>query len=193
MGLHIDFVVDSSVERRDRNNLGTTELGGFFELIMAEGRGVLDWKQHYVAWVLTLMTAVRSGSLTVVRGYYDDETGEPLTLRWSDVQFKTMNDGIGCVITFRPAKGHHDAHRDVNIEGRRDFIMTPLCKNFHLDVGALLFELAVQRGLFLHSLDELLDGDISRAKLDPTVARQAVFITAGSKGMHSPRRAHTQY
>jgi hypothetical protein len=191
---HIDSIVDQqnlSVEHREKNNLGTAELGEFFDIVMAEGRGVNNWKQHYVAWVLTLMTAVRPGSLTVVRGYFDDETGEPLTLRWSDVQFKTMNDGIGCLITLRSAKGHHDLSRDVNVEGRRDFIMTPTRKDFHLDVSALLFGLAVQRGLFLESVDQLLSGDLSQARLDPTVAQQAVFITAGPKGMHPPRRAHT--
>ncbi|KAF2733772.1 hypothetical protein EJ04DRAFT_553107 [Polyplosphaeria fusca] len=54
---------------REKNNLTDAELGLFFQEVMRTTHGVLNIKQHYVAWVLAYITGARPGSFTVSHGY----------------------------------------------------------------------------------------------------------------------------
>jgi hypothetical protein len=98
----------------EKNNLTDTELSMMFRVVMDDSlKGVENYYQHYVVWVLAWVTATRPGSLTVSPGrcfdlpagygiYADNVTvgyaatdtlangkarGFDETLRWSDVEF----------------------------------------------------------------------------------------------------------
>ncbi|EUC50907.1 hypothetical protein COCMIDRAFT_21622 [Bipolaris oryzae ATCC 44560] len=183
-----------STENRVKNNLGALEVELFFNQIMLESKRIANWKQHYVAWVLAFITGARPGSFTVSSRY---RQGAPMggavsdsllprteshTLRWSDVVFERMTEDIACSITFRFNKGYQDPYRRTYVEGRRHWFFAPKHQALHLDVSILMFLLAFERGLFVESLDDLLNGTARFIKKNSVVDKQAVFVSADKNG-----------
>lgn len=193
------FKESLSVETRAKNNLGEQELELFYNYIMEQKRRVNSFKQHYVGWVISFITAARPGSFTVTQGY---NKGAPIggsisaqlpprkeshTLRWKDIEFRRMNNGkIACLLTFRFSKGHQDPHKRTYVHARRQFFFAPKQNNIHLDLSALLFALAYERGLFTKTLDELLTGNELMIAIKPEIAEQAVMVGADTRGAYFP-------
>lgn len=105
-----------ATSHRHKSFLGSSELHLLFRNLLKLQFGVENARQHYVAWVMSYMTSVRPGSITVAPGY---EKGAPLgaeglvrdedaTLRWKDCRFVQLDgiSGIAVQITFRYLKGH---------------------------------------------------------------------------------------
>lgn len=197
---HIHMVAvnqELSTDLREKNNLGEFELELFFNQLMLENTRIDNWKQHYIAWVLSFITGARPGSISVTPHYRKGAAmggavsdsmptrSESHTLRWSDVTFERMKDGIACHIIFRFMKGHQDPHRQQYIMGQREWFFPPKTTRLHLDVSILMFVLAFERGLFVESLDELLKGTLRYIKKDKTVDQQAVFVSADTNGESS--------
>lgn len=195
---HIHMVAvkqNLSTEFREKNNLGEFELGMFYNQIMLEEHKRIDnFKQHYTAWVLSFITGARPGSFTV-SPYY--RKGAPLggavsdsmparaeshTLRWSDITFERMKNGIACRLTFRFLKGYQHPYRAQYVMGSREWFFPPKKTQLHLDVSLLLFLLAVERGLFKGSWEEILSGSDHIIKKNKDVDRQAVFVSADTNG-----------
>lgn len=120
--------------------------------------GLDNWKQHYAAWLLSYITSVRPGSITVSPGY---ERGAELgaahlrreddeTLRWQDVTFFRMEgvEGISVRISFGYLKNSRDLHRQCQQDGQKKptFLPTRGAK-YELDLSAILLGLAFSRGL----------------------------------------------
>jgi hypothetical protein len=128
-----------STEHRPKNNLGEFELRMFLDQIKLEQKRVHNLKQHYVAWVLAFITGARPGSFTVASRYRKGSSmggaasehvprrSESHTLRWSDIDFHRMQQGIACNLTFRFNKGHQDPYKLQNayVEGRREWFFHP--------------------------------------------------------------------
>ena len=118
-----------SIEWREKNNLGDLELDLLWNYVKNIKVGRVNFKQHYLAWVLAWITGVRPGSYTICSGY---EKGALLadgtrrmtheTLLWSDCQFFRDDNGeIGIQITFRYSKGFRSPHTQKLVEGARTF------------------------------------------------------------------------
>jgi hypothetical protein len=107
----------------DKDEIADSELALILETVKSlhTSPGFDNIRQHYTAWVLSYITAVRPGSITVVGGF---EQGAPMssaqgsavykeepTLTRSDVEFQRFPSGIGCTITFRFLKGHRGPNK----------------------------------------------------------------------------------
>lgn len=131
----------------EKNELTDSELALFYAEIckLKHQPGYDNWRQHYVAWLLTYITGVRPGSLTVSCGYEkgaivaEEEPpvrrAEDQCLRWKHVEFERFAHGIGAKITFYFLKGHRNEH----VQAR-----TRLCKFFPSSL-LLLVSYAIQR------------------------------------------------
>jgi hypothetical protein len=86
------------VTRMEKNNLTDTELELFWQYTKSQRDANLQ--QHYLAYILTYITSIRPGSISlsdggekdIARGIMRDET-----LRWSDVDFFNTPDGRGMI------------------------------------------------------------------------------------------------
>jgi len=202
---HIHYIAvkqQLSTEHRDKNNLGELELEMFLDQIKLEHRRVANLKQHYVAWVLAFMTGSRPGSFTVSSRY---RKGAPMggaaagavptrseshTLRWSDIDFFRMPQGIACNLKFRFTKGHQDVHAKEYVLGKREWLFIPKNKDTYLDLSVLMFLLAYERGLFQDPIHVLLGGENRKIGKDPDVNKQAVFVSANTEGKNSCDRGY---
>ena len=151
---HIHMVAveqDLPTGSREKNELGGFELGLMYMEAMALQEGVLQTKQHYLAWVLAYITGARPGTFTVGTGYHK---GAPLggamshtmptravshTLRWADIKFEKLEQEYCCILTFCFLKGSHDKYKEDNLDGSREFFFAPKQERLHLDLSALLF------------------------------------------------------
>ena len=174
---------------REKCNLTDMELELLFRGVMGKSASTSNWKQHYLAWLLIWTCSVRPGSFTVCPGY---ERGASLgaegftrqedeTLRWSDVAFLRINDGVIVQISFRYTKGQRNPYTRKLLFGNKKFTFLPSSGNrYHLDVGTVLTAIALQRRLFhpILSWDELLTSQLFNIPKDPTVNQQAVFLAS---------------
>jgi hypothetical protein len=183
-------------EVRAKNILTDSELELFFAQIMRETQRVASWKQTYVACVLAYITAARPGSFLVTKGYSQGapmggaggvglHRAESHTLRWKDIEWIRELNGIAANITFRFAKGHQDRYHKTYINSKRDMFLAPKCARLFLDLSLLLFGLAVERGLFIEPLDQLLNGNDFYPKLDRAIGEQAVFAALDTNSKFS--------
>ncbi|RAR16573.1 hypothetical protein DDE83_000140 [Stemphylium lycopersici] len=184
-----------STENRKKNNLGEFELELFWGQIQVEQKKLANLKQHYVAWVLAFITGARPGSFTVSSRYRKGASmggavsasvpprQESHTLRWSDVTFERMGQGISCGVVFRFNKGHQDPYRSSYVEGKREWFFPPKQQLLHLDLSLLLFLLAYERGLFKEDLQALLSGNKRKIDKREEINTQAVFVSADTKDM----------
>ncbi|KAI4930244.1 hypothetical protein J4E85_004869 [Alternaria conjuncta] len=194
---HIHMVAveqDLPTGSREKNELGEFELGLMYMEAMALQEGVLQTKQHYLAWVLAYITGARPGTFTVGTGYHK---GAPLgsamshtmptravshTLRWADIKFDKFEQEYCCILTFRFLKGSHDKYKEGNLDGSREFFFAPKQERLHLDLSALLFGEAYTRGLFVDPLDILLsDTSLHFPTIRSEVATQAVFLAPNTE------------
>ncbi|KAI4632839.1 hypothetical protein J4E80_000197 [Alternaria sp. BMP 0032] len=194
---HIHMVAveqDLPTGSREKNELGGFELGLMYMEAMALQEGVLQTKQHYLAWVLAYITGARPGTFTVGTGYHK---GAPLggamshtmptravshTLRWADIKFEKFEQEYCCILTFCFLKGSHDKYKEDNLDGSREFFFAPKQERLHLDLSALLFGEAYTRGLFVDPLDVLLSDTSPRfPTIRLEVATQAVFLAANTE------------
>jgi hypothetical protein len=117
---------DLSVAFRPKNNLGDLELAMFFSTIRRETVGVDNWQQHFVAWILSYITAARPGSFTVGPGYKKGASlglqttkvrVEDETLRWQHCQWFYIGDSIGVRVRSHFTKGYRNPHSSSNRDG----------------------------------------------------------------------------
>jgi hypothetical protein len=118
---------DLSVAFRPKNDLGDLELAMFYSTIRRETVGVDNWQQHFVAWMLSYITAARPGSFTVGPGYEKGASlglqqttkvrAEDETLRWQHCQWFYTGDSIGVPVRFYFIKGYRNPHSSSNRDG----------------------------------------------------------------------------
>jgi len=72
------------------------------------------------------------------------------------------------------------------VQGTRHVFLPPKQRRLHLDLSALLFGLAYERGLFTKPLEDLLHGDELFIATNKDVAEQAVFVAADTQGILFP-------
>ncbi|KAF7943856.1 uncharacterized protein EAE97_005926 [Botrytis byssoidea] len=141
-----------ATENRQKNNLGDTELEVMYNYSIKQADSNL--LQHYFAYLVTFITSVRPGSITVCPNYEANKEKGILideTLRWSDVEFYVYpgNRGIAVRIFFRFVKGYRDPHGKSRFDPQRTFTFLPIkTTRYHLDAAFVLTGLAFQRGLF---------------------------------------------
>lgn len=193
---HIHMVAtkfELSQEAREKNLLTSSELDLFYQQIMHEIRRIPAWKHCYAAFLLAYMTAVRPGSFVVTKGYTSGtrlggaggagmKRAETHTLFWKDVSWLRMRNGIACKITFRYSKGHQDPYRQQYIEGARSVFLPPKSRRLHLDLSAVLFCIAYERGVFKKPLEEILNGNEKIIATNARVCQEAVFVGADTQG-----------
>ncbi|KAF7886788.1 uncharacterized protein EAF02_003435 [Botrytis sinoallii] len=141
-----------STEGHLKNNLNDVKLEVIYNYTTKEEDANLQ--QHYFAYLVTYITSVRPGSITVCAGYEADPERNILvdeTLRWSDVDFYITpgNRGIAVRLLFRYIKGYRDPHGKLRFDPQRTFKFLPTkTTRYHLDLTFILTGLAFQRGLF---------------------------------------------
>ncbi|KAK6429522.1 hypothetical protein LTR95_014330 [Oleoguttula sp. CCFEE 5521] len=196
------LMYDFSSVWREKNNLTDLELNLFWDYINKVQDGRENWKQHYVAWVLVWISAVRPGSFTVCPGYEKgalraDGTKRTVdeTLYFRDLQFfRTEDSGIGVKITFRYSKGFRNPASQKNVEGTRVVTIFPLNgRRHHLDLALLLTSLAWSRGAFTAaSVRELYESNLLFLPMNSEVAEQPVFVASNQASDLIPTRAMTE-
>jgi hypothetical protein len=188
---------------REKKDLTTAELQLFWQHIQTLKIGRQNWHQHFIAWLLTLVTSARPGSYTVCPGY---EKGsriakgffrtEDETLRWSDCVFTRHEDseggGISVTITFRYLKGFRVSHQQKQLSGIRVFRILPLSNNqYHIDLALHILALAFSRGLFpFQSVEELFASRLRTVPQVPEVSRLPVFVKSNQAGELSSEPMH---
>ncbi|KAK7180359.1 hypothetical protein DPSP01_013128 [Paraphaeosphaeria sporulosa] len=188
-----------SNERWQKNNLSDGELALIFQQIMDQRYDVPNLKQHWAAILLAWTTAARPSSFAVAVGY---EKGASLgipgkfraddeTLRWSDVNFVHAKGGIAVQVTFRFHKGYRNPLQEKSKDASRTFIFLPTrAERLEFDLALILLGLAVERGLFVSSIEDILaggDGGVFVEK-HTHIARQAVFVAAKQNGDIDPEK-----
>lgn len=58
-----------STSHYQKNDLSEMELSLMFKKMQTMTTGVENWKQHFIAWLMTYVCSVRPGSITVAPGY----------------------------------------------------------------------------------------------------------------------------
>ncbi|KAF2733773.1 hypothetical protein EJ04DRAFT_564779 [Polyplosphaeria fusca] len=101
-----------------------------------------------------------------------------------------MKDGrISAELLLRYIEGHWNPYARNHTSGARTFTFLPTNgSRYEFDLSALLFGLVYNRGLFVQSLDEILDGDDRYLKVHQTVADQAVFVSSDQSSGILPNR-----
>ncbi|TGO15992.1 hypothetical protein BTUL_0033g00300 [Botrytis tulipae] len=135
-----------ATENRQKNNPGDTELEVMYNYSIKQADSNL--LQHYFAYLVTFITSVRPGSITVCPNYEANKEKGILideTLIWSDVEFYVSL----CEYFFRFVKGYRDPHGKSRFDPHRTFTFLPIkTTRYHLDVAFVLTGLAFQRRLF---------------------------------------------
>jgi hypothetical protein len=166
-----------SNEVRKKPYLGIPELRLMFEDICKMEKSRFCYKQHYLLWTLLFMTGARPGCIVLSTGYQNTMQ----CLLWEDIQFIRHLDhsGISVSINFRWVKGRRNAIRDGDASFKgATFFISP-CRdaiNVIADPTWMLLQIAVERGLFTQSYDELLNSTEFILTQDPIITKQAVFI-----------------
>ncbi|KAH7344368.1 hypothetical protein BKA66DRAFT_579444 [Pyrenochaeta sp. MPI-SDFR-AT-0127] len=201
---HIQLLaVQESLSTRSwaKNNLSDGELVLIFRHICEQRYGVANLKQHWAAMLLTWLTGARPGSFTVAAGYQQGaslglpgrvrETSQ--TLRWSDVDFVNMKNGIAVRITLRYNKGFRNPNKEGSsaADGRRTFVFLPsIAERLEFDMPLILLGIAYERGLFVQTLEDILSQTPHNVfiKKEPNVDKQAVFVAASQAGHLDPTK-----
>jgi hypothetical protein len=91
-----------------------------------------------------------------------------------------MESGIAVRVTFRFRKGYWNPHAEKAAKGAwRTFTMLPTKgERYEFDLSLILFGIAVNRGLFVENLEEIMKNPTNERTIHmvPEVARQAVRI-----------------
>lgn len=197
-----------SVQRYEKNNLTDTELCLFFKLMTSDTADMENTKQHYAAWLMVYISAVRPGSFTVCPGYAKGDLmatnslvqfkrPEDETLRWRDVKFVKFENGVGVRITFHYVKGHRDPYKKKMIDGKRIFTFPPTRSNrYELDLSAILLGIAFSRGLFKEKTIKALHSGYSTGNeipQVPAVSKEAVFLSKGPKNTLNRDKPMSEY
>jgi hypothetical protein len=103
--------------------------------------------------------------------------------------------GIACSVKFLYVKGHRNPYKSTYVPGERMFTFIPTAGiRFEFDMSVILFGIAYARGLFVETLDELLDDFDDALHLIPLevksyIAGQAVFVAATQADTLDPNTA----
>ena len=157
--------------------LGIPELRLLFAEICKMEKMRFCYKQHYLLWTLIFMTGVRPGSVVISSAYRNTMQ----CLLWEDIQFVRDVDrsGVSVLITFKWVKGSRRPTRDGDTNSKPpQFFISP-CRdaiNVVADPTWMLLQLAVERGLFTQSYQDLLESPEFILSQDPVVTKEPVFI-----------------
>jgi hypothetical protein len=182
-----------STEVKSKPILTDSEFELFYNQIMRKTQRVPNWKHTYTACVLAYTTGVLTGSFVVTKGYQQGarlgltDSGhvraEAHCLRRKDLEWNRKENEVAAKVTFRFSKGHQDPYIKAYVDGERSVFLAPKRVRLFLDLNTLPFTLAIERGLFTESFDDILKGDNVFLQVDPVVAEQAIFVATDTNGM----------
>lgn len=177
-----------STVKRDKNYFGVPEMQLLLSRLSIVTHKTDWWKQHYVAWALTLMTGARPSSLAVTdtkdNSGKDIPVDEQQCLRWRDIEFLPNHDsrGLAVRVKLKWIKGQRDLHNKKATRWRGITFFITSCSeasNLPADVPWLLLVLGFERGLFSEdSVDKLLQSPLATLPMKPDVAQRPVFLAA---------------